>query len=208
MGIFKLFRKRQDRFLGLLIEQAELTLKGLKQLNDYMKSHDKEIAERIRATEKEADEIRRILIAELNRTFITPIDREDIFALSRAIDDVIDYAYTTVDEMDMLEVSPTSFLERIASLLVEAGDELLLAVTRLKDHPTVASEHAMRAKALENRVETIYREALAALFQEAKKTKDVISIFKLREVYRHLSNAADRGDMAANIIADIVIKMT
>jgi uncharacterized protein len=208
MGLFNLFKRRQDRFIDLLIQQAELTLKGLKQLGKYMATHDKQIAENIRKTEKEADEIRRILIAELNRTFLTPIDREDIFALSRAIDDVVDYAYTTVDEMDMLEVSPTPFLSRISSLLIEAGEELLMAVTRLKDHPSVASEHAMRAKALENRVETIYREALADLFQEAKKTKDVIEIFKLREVYRHLSNAADRGDVAANIIADIVIKIT
>jgi uncharacterized protein len=208
MRFFSLYRKRQNLFLDLLIQQGELTLKGLKQLGAYMQTHDKVIAEAIRTTEKEADEVRRILIAELNKTFITPIDREDIFALSRAIDDVIDYAYTTVDEMDMLDVKPTPFLIRISSLLIDAGEELLMAVTRLKDHPTVASEHAMRAKALENRVETIYREALADLFQDAKKTKDVIEIFKLREVYRHLSNAADRGDTAANIIADIVIKST
>ena len=72
----------------------------------------------------------------------------------------------------------------------------------------MASEHAQRAKALENRVETVYREALADMFQEADDVKGLVRIMKLREVYRHLSNAADRGDEAANVLADIIVKTT
>ena len=88
------FKPRQNNFVRMIIEQAELTLKGLNLLKAYMKSHDPEIAREITRTEKEADEVRRILIDELNRTFVTPFDREDIFSLSRAIDDVLDYAYS------------------------------------------------------------------------------------------------------------------
>ena len=66
----------------------------------YFENHDPEAAKLLTKKEKEADEARRILIDELNRTFVTPFDREDIFALSRAIDDVLDYAYSTVNEMD------------------------------------------------------------------------------------------------------------
>jgi uncharacterized protein Yka (UPF0111/DUF47 family) len=160
------------------------------------------------ATEKEADEIRRILIDELNRTFVTPIDREDIFALSRTIDDMLDYANTTVDEMEILKVAPTPYMGRIASLLRDAAFEIHLGVQRLKGHPSVANEHAQRAKALENRVEDVYREALADLFGGPQDVAHVIEMLKMREVYRHLSNAADRGDEAANVIADIVVKMT
>ena len=159
-------------------------------------------------SEKEADEFRRILIYELNKTFITPIDREDIFSLSRSIDDVLDYAYSTITEMELLKVKPTSYMERIASLLRDSANEILMAVDRLQDHPGVASEHAQRAKALENKVEAIYREALAELFSGAEDIKHVMKILKMREVYRHLSNAADRGDEAANVIADIVVKTT
>ncbi len=162
----------------------------------------------VKTKEKEADEYRRILIYELNKTFITPIDREDIFALSRSIDDVLDYAYSTVTEMELLKVKPTSFMIRIASLLYDSANEILLAVDRLQDHPGVASEHAQRAKALENKIEGVYREALAELFSGAEDIKHVMKILKTREVYRHLSNAADRGDEAANVIADIVVKMT
>lgn len=185
-----------------------MTLQGLELLKEYMDTHEPETAQEITKTEKEADEVRRILIDELNRTFITPIDREDIFALSRAIDDMIDYAYTTVDEMEILKVSPTPHMLSIASLLRDAAKEIHLAAERLEKHPNVAAEHAQRAKALENRVEGVYREALAELFKGPEDVKHIVKMLKKREVYRHLSNAADRGDEAANIIADIVVKMT
>jgi len=152
--------------------------------------------------------VRRILIDELNRTFVTPFDREDIFALSRSIDDVLDYAYTTVNEMVVLNVTPTPFMQRIASLLKDAAYEIYLAVQRLPKHSSVAVDHAMRAKALENRVEAVYREAIADLFDSADSVEHVVEMLKKREVYRHLSNAADRGDEAANVISDIVVKTT
>jgi uncharacterized protein Yka (UPF0111/DUF47 family) len=91
--------------------------------------------------------------------------------------------------------------------LRDGAYELLQAVDRLEEHPTVAGNHAQRAKALENRVEDVYREALAELFKGATDIEHVVLILKLREVYRHLSNASDRGDEAANVIADIVVKI-
>jgi uncharacterized protein len=201
-----LFTKRQNIFLKLLHDQSQATLGGLEALLSYMKSPNSECSSKLKNCEKEADEYRRILIYELNKTFITPFDREDIFSLSRSIDDVLDYAYSTITEMELLKVKPTVYMERIASLLRDSANEILMAVDRLNDHPGVASEHAQRAKALENKVEAIYREALAELFSGAEDIKHVMKILKMREVYRHLSNAADRGDEAANVIADIVVK--
>ena len=203
------FKKRQNNFIKLIHDQASLTLEGIEALKDYMDNQDGVAAATLTTKEKEADEARRILIDELNRTFVTPFDREDIFALSRTIDDVIDYAYSTVDEMEILNVRPTSYMQRIASLLRDAAYELLMAVDRLEEHVGVAGEHAQRAKALENRVESVYREALADLFNAARGNDNdaIVKILKQREVYRHLSNAADRGDEAANVIADIVVKV-
>jgi predicted phosphate transport protein (TIGR00153 family) len=209
MGILdKLFRPRQDKFLGLLQEQAESTLQGLELLEIFMRSDSNKNAKAVRKAEKGADEVRRILIDELNHTFITPFDREDIFALSRAIDDIMDYAYTTVDEMDILKVEPDQYLRKMAGLLHEAGNELLFAVQEIKNHPNVANDHAKSAKSLENQVESVYREAIANLFKGPTSTKHIMKMLKLREVYRHLSNAADRGDEAANVIGDITVKMT
>lgn len=200
-------KPRQNNFVRLLIEQAEWTVRGIDALEKYMKKASDKHAEYVRVAEKEADEVRRILIDELNRTFVTPIDREDIHALSRSIDDVLDYAYTTIDEMEILEVAPNDFLRRMTSLLGEAAREILLAMERLSEHPSVANDHAVKAKALENRVEQVYREAVADLFHQPQDVEHIVEMLKLREIYRHLSNAADRGDEAANTISDIVVKM-
>jgi predicted phosphate transport protein (TIGR00153 family) len=202
------FKPRQSNFVRLLIQQAEYTVEGMEALEGYMKKLGTKHAERLKTAEKEADEVRRILIDELNRTFVTPIDREDIFALSRAIDDILDYAYTTVDEMEILDVEPNDYLRRMISLLGDAAREILSAMQRLSEHPSVANDHAVRAKALENRMEQVYREAVADLFNQPQDVGHIVEMLKLREIYRHLSNAADRSDEAANVISDIVVKMT
>jgi len=209
MSWFKDFLKpRQDKFLHLLTEQAEFAVKGLEALLTFASGHDGGAAELVGRYEKEADEVRRVLIDDLNRTFVTPMDREDIFALSGAIDDILDYAYSTVDEMAVLGITPNEHVQRMVSLLRDAAVEVHMAMKQLKAHPRVASEHAQRAKALENRMEKVYRDAIAALFGGPATPEQIVEMLKLREVYRHLSNAADRGDEAANIISNIVVKMT
>ncbi len=205
MSLFRR-KKKPNRFLELLMQQAGLTVEGMETLRKYVREPSEDLADQLRKIEKEADEVRRILIDELNRTFVTPFDREDIFALSLTVDDVLDYAYTTVDEMEIFDVEPNDFILRMVDLLADAATEILRAIERLEHHPGVANEHAVRAKALENRVEGVYREALAHLFVAPQSLDDVMTILKLREIYRHLSNAADRGDEAANVIGDIVVK--
>ena len=194
--------------MELLSQQAQYAVEANEMLIKYLNKPGEKFFGRIKQIEKDADEIRRILVDELNRTFVTPIDREDINALSRNLDDVVDYAYTTAEEMEILGIKPNSYLKRMATLLLDGSVELQLAVDRLAEHPGVANEHAQRAKALENRVERIYREALADLFDQPQDVEHIIEILKLREVYRHLSNAADRGDEAANHLNDIVVKTT
>jgi predicted phosphate transport protein (TIGR00153 family) len=208
MGLKQFFKPRQDKFLLYLCQQAEVTLAGMNALEAYMKKRSDKYAASVVQAEKDADEIRRILIDDLNKTFVTPIDREDIFALSRAVDDVMDYAYTTVEEMQILDVEPNEFMRRMVTLLQDAATEIHLAMLRLQANPKVASEHATKAKALENRVERVYREAIADLFSGPEDVHHVMAMLKLREIYRHLSNCADRGDEAANVIQGIVVKMT
>lgn len=204
----EMLRPREVDFIALLEEQALLTLRGLNALTKFSQSGDPAYAEQVRQLEQEEDDRRRILIHELNRTFVTPIDREDIFALSRAIDDVLDYANTTVDEMTLLKVQPNDYVRRMVAILEEAAEELYRAVKHLHDHPQVANDHAVSAKRLENRTEQIYREALSELFDHTADVEGIVYVLKMREVYRHLSNAADRGDEAADIITDIVVKTT
>lgn len=204
--IQRILKKPENVFIKLITQQAVLTFEGVKDLYSYMETQNQATAAQLTAHEKEADEVRRILINELNNTFITPIDREDIFTLSRAIDDVLDYAYSTVTEMELLKVKTTPALLAMAKLLRDAANELMLAVMRMQQHGGVASDHVRQAKNLENKIEETYRQALADLFADIDDVKQVVKAMKLREVYRHLSNAADRVDEAANVIADIVVK--
>ena len=201
------FKRKPNRFIELLVQQATLTEEGMTALVAYFEKPTKRRAEVVDKIETEADEIRRILIDELNHTFVTPFDREDIHALSRAIDDMLDYAYTTVVEMSILEVEPNTYMHDIGLLLQKSASEIHMAVERLADHPSVAQNHAVRSKQIENQVETLYRQALAELFHQPKDAEHIVEMLKLRETYRHLSNAADRGDEAANRISDIVVKI-
>ncbi len=200
----KPFSGSEDRFFDLLSRQSQKSIEGLDALSNFAEDGSKENANRVRQIEREADELRRILIQELDQTFITPIDREDIYQLSRAIDDVVDYANTTVDEMEIYEVKGDSHIKEMVDILRKAARELNDAVNILKNYPKIASEHAVKAKSYENQMEKAYHKALADLF----KGTDTIYMLKMREIYRHLSNAADRGDEAANIISSIVMKHT
>jgi predicted phosphate transport protein (TIGR00153 family) len=201
-------KPRKDHIIERLISQAEACVAGLEGLVKYVAAPSPEVAQIVREAEERGDEERRLLIDELNRTFVTPLDREDIFALSRAIDDVLDYAYSTVDELALFQIQPNQYVAEMAQLLHEAGKEIHRAMQRILEHRAVANEHAIRAKQLENRVEKTYRQAIAALFQGKVQTVEgVLDILKLREVYRHISNAADRADGAANIIADLNMKV-
>jgi len=198
------FHHNESRFFDLLTHQSEKTLEGLEALYAFAENGTKENANLVRNIERDADELRRILIEELDKTFVTPLDREDIYDLSRAIDDVVDYANTTVDEMEIYEVKGDTHTREMVNILRKAAREINDAVKILKDYPKIASEHAVKAKAYENTMEKAYHFALADLF----KGSDTVYMLKMREIYRHLSNAADRGDEAANIISSIVMKHT
>jgi len=197
-----LFPKKRD-FFKMLANQAAKTREGMAALRDFIEQVTEEKGNRVKEIEKEADEARRVLVEELTKSFVTPIDREDIFSLSRAIDDMVDYAKSTVNEMLLFKVERNEHLKKMAQALCESAEHLSLAIDELKRKQKSCFQHLIRAKKVENYVEHLYHEALAELFQ----SKDFIHILKLREIYRHLSNAADRGDEAANIIGDIAVKI-
>jgi uncharacterized protein Yka (UPF0111/DUF47 family) len=202
MAFWKLFGSKKDvDFFDLLLDQAEKTNAGCYALVKFLEGDG--TREEISRLEREADDIRRILIDELNQTFITPIDREDIFALSRAIDDVIDHAKNTVKEMEIFEVESNEHLCQMAELLQKGAEQLVGAMRHLKKNPNVAVEYAVRAKRIENRMNDSYLAALKQLFSG----HDPRIMFSLREIYRHFNRSADRVDEAANIISNVVVKM-
>ncbi len=200
------FKRRPDRFITRLQEQCMLGIEATAALIDYMNKPNKKNAQRVRQLEKDGDEVRRMLVDELNRTFVTPIDREDIYALSRAVDDILDDTWFTINEMDILDVEPNNYLKEMAGRLNEGAEEIKLAIDRLEKHPGVASAHAVRARSMRNDMETLYAKALADLFRKPKDLDNVIMMLKLREIYRHLFHAGGRIGDAADTIDDIIVK--
>jgi uncharacterized protein len=212
MGVAQVFKrnKKEDKFVQLLLDQGQATVEGLRLLEKWVKKDPlaEKAVEQMRRKESEADEIRRILIDELHNTFITPLDREDIFKLSLHIDDMLDYAYSAVEEMQMLEIDADPYLIQMVTHTREAAEEIWLAVQRLSANPRVASDHAFRARKLENQVEHQYRIAISELFKKTKNVEQVMDVLRRREVYRHISNMADQVTHAADVMGMIVMKIT
>jgi len=209
MGLLDTFRnKKEDKFVSLLIKQAEITVEGIKLLEQCILRPNEEGIEQIRAKEYEADEVRRILIDELHNTFVTPFDREDIFNISLNIDDMLDYALTTIQEMELLKIDADEHLVQMISLIRQEAEELMMAMHRLSANPRVAGQHAQRAKKLENEVEALYRVAIADLFTKAKDFKPLMIMLRRREVYRHVANMSDKANAAADVFGMVVMKLT
>ena len=209
MGISTLFkRKKEDKFVELLIQQCDITVEGVKLMESLMNRPGSAALEQMRAKEYEADEIRRILIDELHNTFVTPFDREDIFNLSLQVDEMIDYALTTLEEMDLLRVDMDDYLRTMVSLVRQEAEELAMAMHRLSANPRLAGDHARQAKKLEGEVDHLYRVAVAGLFTKPKDFNELMAMLRRREVYRHVSNMSDRADAAANVFGMVVMKLT
>ncbi len=196
------FFQRKVNFYKLLSDQAHKVEDGMLALMDYMRDPSMVKGRKVLRLEEEADEFRANVAKALNDAFVTPMDREDIHALSRSVDDIIDYGKSTVEEMMAFEVKPNDHMLLMAEGLCEAAAAVARAIDALAKDQEKANEHVMYAKKRENYVEHCYREALVELF----KTKNVVTILKVREIYRHMSNAADRGDEAANVIGNILVK--
>jgi uncharacterized protein len=200
-----LTRSNDRRFVELLSEQAELTVQALQLLEKFVRAPkgDPEAFEKVKSIEQAGDARRRILIDELAHTYATPFDREDLFALSRAIDDILDAANETVVELSIYRIDPPAGLPELTAVLVDGASHIRSAVRELLDHPSIATEHAVRAKRSENKIDHLYHEAVGTLFDSVQ---DMSSLLKAREIYRHIKNSADRIDRAADEISVIVIK--
>ncbi len=197
-------RRKKVDFYQLLIDHAQKVYEAYRFLVDYLEENSSSDPEGIFFLEREADDLRRILIENLNKTLITPFDRKDIFALSRAIDDVIDAAKSTVEEIRLFKIMPTKDLLLESKTLKDGTLEIYDALKNMKENPAVAMEHAKRAKATENQMNILYLESLAQLFDNVENTPAFM--MKMRELYRHLKRSANRCDEAANIISDIIVK--
>lgn len=209
-------------FYSLLNDQCDLVVQAMRIFAEYMESGDEEKGKQVRLMEHVGDELKNRNLYALNEAFATPMDREDIYRAINAIDNILNYAKTTTREMETLELAPDAYTLEMAILLKEGAEALQQGFQHLPENPAAAEEEAQAARKAERNAEKTYRRALATLFHEdaytrtlddpedhapAKIMHHVIEIFKRREVYRHLSNAADRVAEAGEVLHDIVVKL-
>ena len=230
---------RMPDFYALLNGQCATVVEGLEALESFMQSGEAALASRVRELEHEGDRLKATHIDVLQRSFATPIDREDIYRAILAIDDVLNYAKTTVREMDVLGLPPDEHTLEMATLMSEGAHALQRGFATLEKDPGAAEVEAEHARKTERQTEKVYRRALAELFDArhyletltsaqrdearelgvllapvegsdsstvATSVAFVVEILKRREIYRHMSNAADRIAHAGDVLHDIVVK--
>lgn len=161
---------------------------------------------RIKELEKEADQITRLCMDALHRTFITPIDRADIHKLIQRLDDIVDSVESTASRIMLYEITETRpEAQALASVLVRATEEIQLALPGLRNMKNAEEikQHCGRLYELENEGDNIMRNALAKLFKEEANP---ITLIKWKELYERLEKATDRCEAVASIIQSIVIE--
>jgi uncharacterized protein len=199
--------REKDKFVSMLIAQADKTIEGVRFLEANVEAVDERAVAALRRLADEASELRRVLIDELHKTFITPLDREDIFNLSHCYEDMVTYALTTLEEMSTLKVDADAHIRYMVRLVREESEQLQAAILRLANNPRVAGDHASAVRATERKVEREYRSAIKDLFAGATDPEALPALFYRREVYRHISNMSDRADSAANVFGMVVMKL-
>jgi len=208
MGWFDASLKKENKFIAMLIGQAVKSVEAIHYLVRTLEQVDADALKAVRTLAEEASELRRVLIDELHQTFITPLDREDIFNLSHCFEDMVTYALTTVEEMNILKVDADDYIRQMMKLVSEEAEQLESATLRLAQNPRVALDHAHEVRRLERRVERLYRTAIKDLFARATDPEQLPGLFYRREVYRHISNMSDRADSAANVFGMVIMKLT
>jgi len=219
---------RAPDFFSLVDDQCDQAVKTMEELVVFMESHKNKSAKHVRRMEKEGDRLKRRNLDVLNKAFSTPMDREDIYRAIVDIDELMNYAKSTVREMDLFGVMPDRFTLQMAVELRQGTEALRQGFSMLRKDIILAEVGAEAAHKAERNVEKAYRRALVELFDidgvtaPAGATKrgsggngdlyqqvlrEVMDRMKRREIYRHLSNSADRLARAGNTLHDIIVKI-
>ena len=193
---------RHDRFFQLLREHTKLLRETAEQLARFVADGDPSLPDSIDALEHRGDEVAQRMTQALKDTFVTPLDRQDIYGLTEAIDDMIDYLDNSAREIKLMRVRPTQPMVEMTNILAQAARDVDDGVAALVQDPERASACGRAVSHAENLVEDLYREVIRTLFDG----DDLREALKLREIYRHLSNCADRADSTGRLIGKIVVK--
>ena len=199
------FLPRDSVFFELFIEAGQNTLQAARLLDRMMGSwpDDSGLGREILKAEQEGDRITHDIIQRLNSTFVTPIDREDIYALATQVDDIVDFAEEAADFLGLYKIeAPMAQAQALTKVLVAACEQLAAGLEYLRDFKDL-DKYWIEIHRLENEGDRISRDAVASLFSNGI---DPMVVIRWKDIFAVLENAIDATETAAQILEGIVIK--
>jgi predicted phosphate transport protein (TIGR00153 family) len=198
-------------FFDLCEEQAGLLMKAAERLHQGLQAYElpnaASLRDDIHTIEHAGDELVQTALARLNRTFVTPIDREDLYALTRALDDVLDEIDAAAEHFGLMRIeTATAYACELARLIVRSAEEIAGGVRqlrRLRDAESLL-HHCVRIEQLESQGDQVLHQALAELF--GKAGADPIEVLKWKNIYENLETATDTCQAVAGILRTVAIK--
>jgi uncharacterized protein len=204
--MLKLFTKTEEKFFGIfnqMVVHISEAVEILQRMVSEPVGDMHALAVKIKDLEHKGDELTHRVIDELNKTFITPIDREDIHDLSIALDDVLDLIDATAARIVLFQIHESiPAAPEMCKVLLSQVKEISAAVQKLQDNDHVV-ERCIEINRLENDADRLFQTAIARLFNEAK---DPIDVIKKKEIIETLERATDKAEDVANVLQTIIVK--
>ena len=206
-SLSQLFAPKEREFFDLF-EEAGANIVRATELLERMLARwpdHGELSRDIVVCEQEGDRITHDIIQRLNSTFVTPIDREDIYALASSLDDIVDYVEEVADFMALYRIeAPMEQAQHMTRILHESARQISLAIPRLRSFKDI-HHFTIEVNRLENEGDRVVREALASLFERGI---DPMMVIRWKDIYERLEDGIDSTEKTANILEGIVIKNT
>ena len=196
---------RDEKFFDLFTKTGEIILDASRRLEAMLSTYDRlqERISEIQALEKQGDGVDREVAARLERSFVTPFDREDIHELSTHLDDVLDGIQATAETFLIYKIQrPTDEAKELAGILAAQAVQLLEALTKLERGKDI-TPHLETVHDLEHKADTLSRSAIGRLFEAGS---DPLEVIKLRDIYSSLEETIDAAEDAAEVIERILAK--
>ncbi|MBI4280414.1 MAG: DUF47 domain-containing protein [Armatimonadetes bacterium] len=196
---------REETFYDLFIQAARNVKEAARHLEELMDNADDipRRAEAIKVLEDRGDDLTHEILDRLNRTFVAPLDREDIFALAKELDDIVDWIEAVADRMAVYKITrPTPQAREMAHIVANCAQAVAEAIDNLR-HLERITGPLREINRLENLADRVLRESVAQLFEEVK---DPIEVIKWKEVYETLEVATDMAENVAHVLEGIVSK--
>lgn len=207
MGLLNLL-PREEQYYDLFIQMTRYISEAARELKEMLADknrHYQEYAQRIKGLEHACDELTHTVAMRLNKSFITPFDREDIFLMSSALDDIVDLIDDAARAIIIFDVQEIPDYARDFASVIERMAEQLQEIVSILQRPKNITQRLVEVHRLENEGDDIYHAAIAELFHDAH---DPLTVIKWKEVYEKLEAAIDRCENVANIIESVIIKHT